>query len=911
MLSITTLKSASQASSYYEADNYYAKDSPEAQEASAWWGKGAQLLGLNGTVEPAQFQALLEGQLPNGQQLGRIENGEVVHRPGIDLTFSAPKSVSILSEIGEDKRIHAAHEKAVDATLSYLQTHAAQTRRSENGEIIFDKTDNLIVAQFRHDTSREHDPQLHTHCVLINATQRDDGQWRSLSCESFFDQKMLAGTLYRSTLAFELQQQGYTIEKTHADGRFEIAGIPKSLMDDFSKRRQAIEAALKERSLESAKAAEVATLLTRQSKQSIDREALHQQWKETCNQAGFDAKQAVQNAINQTQQKIPDINPQQAADHAVQYAYQHLSEREAVFTQASLLKTAVALSIGDALPQHIHAAITRAEKQHALLPITRESIAQWTTPHALRCEKETIDHLLDGRQILKPIANTERVDKFLSEKSYLNDGQKNAVHLILTTQDRIVGVQGYAGTGKTTMLAAVKEFAEAHGFHVKGIAPSAAAANQIREGAGIESSTLASYLLEHAKQGQLVKSESKTIFVLDESSMASTTQMNALLKSVHHNKSRLVLVGDTQQLGAVEAGKPFHQLQKAGMQTATMSHILRQKDAQLLQAVHHSITGDIQAALKKIGNHVSEIENKDRRLEQLAKHYLALSPEKRETALVLTPANEDRARVNTMIRNGLKQTGYLQGSASEQTVLINKGLTRAERMQAHHYAIGNVVRFNKNFTSLQIKSGDYLEVTHIDTKTNAVSLKSNDSKTIQWQPDKIAAKREGAIEVYQKEQRDIRVGDTLRWQRNDRQHSLINSETAKVLASIKLQNGKMISIDLHKPNHQHWDHAYATTVHAAQGKTCDIVIAHGESFRKNLTNQQAFYVTISRARYEVHLYTDDKQAYFKTLQKHIGEKTSALNDNSIRQKETSIKSNAFHEYTQITLLKSPGDREYC
>ena len=890
MLSISVIKSTDAVYSYYETDNYYAKDSPEAKETTHWWGLGAMHLKLEGFVDPELFNTLLEGRIVD-QQLGRTEGDKIEHRPGYDLTFSAPKSVSILSEVGEDKRIHSAHDKAVNAALGYLEKHAAQTRRSEDGKIIFENTNNFIVAKFRHDTSREQDPQLHTHCVLMNATQRSDGEWRSLSSEKIFDHKMLAGLIYRSHLAVELQNLGYEINKTHSDGRFEVVHIPQDIIDVFSKRREEIEKSLVERGLEGAKASEIATLTTRKNKQEIDRNLLHQDWQSQCKVHEFDVKKVIETAIEKS--TLFNSNSRDEAYISVRYANKHLSEREAVFPQQQVLSVALAHGLGKVLPDQVEKAILALQEKGELIQSKQKDIDApcWTTPEALRLEQDTINQMLDGRFALKPITSTENAERFLSDQSHLNAGQKEAIKLILTTPDKIVGVQGYAGTGKTTMLATLKEFANHQGFEVKGIAPSAAAANQLREGAGIDSATLDSYLLEHAKQGNYIQSASKVIWILDESSMASTTKMNELLVSVHQNKGRLVLIGDTKQLGAIEAGKPFYQLQKIGMQVAVMQTILRQKDPKLLEAVHKTIKGDIRAALDKIGDKVIEIENKEKRIERLAHDYLAMSPEQRQRTLVLTPANEDRQKVNELIREGLKQEKYLKGDERVTTTLVNRGFTQAERIHVDNYSIGDIVRFNKSYNSLGINNGDYLEVSTIDKNHNKIILKNSQGNLTDWQPDQIGGRRQGAIEVYQQEQRGLMIGDTIQWQRNDKHQGIINSEKAQVLsvkndsATVEFENGKIIKINTADRSHQHWDHAYATTVHAAQGKTCDIVLAHGESFRKNLTNQQGFYVTISRSRQQVFLYTDNKMAYIKALNKYSGEKTSIIDFSNIENRE--------------------------
>ena len=260
MLSIGALASAAQGASYYERDGYYAKDDPEHRAASAWAGKGAEDLGLKGPVDPETFKAILEGKVPDGSdtRLGRRVkdrgtpgSAEILHRPGRDLTFSAPKSVSIAALVGGDDRIVEAHDRAVTATLAWIEKNAAETRMKDpvTGQMARVGGQKIVAATFRHDTSRNLDPQLHSHAVLANMVQGEDGKWRSMANEGLYARQKLIGMLYRNELAGGLARLGYGIEKTHADGRFEIAGVSREAVEAFSTRRAEIEAAMAERNL--------------------------------------------------------------------------------------------------------------------------------------------------------------------------------------------------------------------------------------------------------------------------------------------------------------------------------------------------------------------------------------------------------------------------------------------------------------------------------------------------------------------------------------------------------------------------------------------------------------------------------------------------------------------------------------
>ena len=251
---ISAISSSAQASSYYEADDYYAGDGLSPSE---WQGAGAQALGLSGEVERDQFRDMLDGKLPDGQQLGTIRDGANQHRPGWDVTMSAPKSVSIMAEVAGDRRLIGAHDRAVKTALAFAERHSAATRVREGGKVDRQQTGNLVVASFRHDTSRAQDPQLHTHNVIMNATRDADGNWRSLEPRALYQLQKAIGAVYRQELAVNVRELGYEIEPGK-DSLFEIKGVSAEAIKAFSERAAQVEARLAERgqTRESASAAE-------------------------------------------------------------------------------------------------------------------------------------------------------------------------------------------------------------------------------------------------------------------------------------------------------------------------------------------------------------------------------------------------------------------------------------------------------------------------------------------------------------------------------------------------------------------------------------------------------------------------------------------------------------------------------
>ena len=775
MLSIGALSSAAQGASYYERDGYYANDDPDHKAASAWAGQGASNLGLDGEVDADVFRSVLEGKVPDGSdtRLGRRgKDGAIEHRPGRDLTFSAPKSVSIAALVGGDDRIVDVHDRAVKATLAWVEKNAAETRMQdpETGRMVRSGGQKIVAATFRHDTSRNLDPQLHTHAVLANMVKGADDKWRTMANEGLYERQKLIGMLYRNELAAGLTRLGYDIEKTHADGRFEVAGVSRETVEAFSTRRAEIEAAMAERNLgtsaDNPGLAERAALMTRAAKRDIDRGELRGVWERQAAELGLDARALVgeaaskaaepamqeretvrettaspESAVAGAQRAEPaagvdgapaernakaapalDTAPSGGAEHAgrpaagaVAWAMAHLSERQAVFARADLFAATLAHAPGTLTIAEVErevAGLEAAGTLHAVsLPGAEDSFA---TDRTVGEERETIESMRSGRGQGRAPMRGWQVQGHLN-KGPLTTGQKNAVTLILSAKDRVVGVQGYAGTGKTTMLDRARVLAEKKGYRMMGLAPSASAVQTLSSEAGIESETLQRFLARNAgvAEGRLTSKGAKemraafakTILVVDEGSLASTVQTRDLLRIANELRiPRVVLVGDAKQLDAVDAGKPFAQLQGAGMQTATMDEIMRQRDPALKEAVEASLEGEIGRAFEKLGPNVAEVKP-DNIAGAVAARWLKLSPEQRESTGVMAPSHALRQAINGHIRERLAREGRIHGPAMEAERLVSKGYTNAEKSLAGNYAAGGRGRLPPPLQAARCREG--------------------------------------------------------------------------------------------------------------------------------------------------------------------------------------------------------------
>ena len=923
--SIGAVANPSQGASYYERDGYYAKDSPEHRAASAWAGRGAAELGLEGPVDPDTFQAVLEGEVPDGsgRWLGRkTRDGDIHHRPGRDLTFSAPKSVSLAALIGGDDRIVEAHDRAAMRALDWFERNAAETRMQDpqTGRMVRTGGQKTVIATFRHDTSRNLDPALHTHSVIANMLLGADEKWRTMANEKLYGSKMLLGALYRSELAGELAKLGYGIEKTHSDGRFEIAGVSRQIIDAFSTRRAEIEAALDGRGLggtaENQHLARRAALMTRAHKRDVDKETLRETWARQAAELGFDAKALVASAMergpdgpekarNGEMEAAKDSPPTVArqadlfefaaqaarAREAVDWALAHLSERDAVFSGTDLLAAALAYSPGMSSIGTIERAVDDLKREGRLHDAPAlEGGGGLTTDKAVARERETITMMRTGEGRGKAPMRGWMVDRHL-RKGPLTAGQKQAVKLILSEKDRTVGVQGYAGTGKTRMLDRARTLAEKKGWRMVGLAPSASAVRTLAAESGIESETLQRFLARNAgvAEGRLTKKGAKemratfakTVLVVDEGSLASAVQARDLLRIASVLRiPKLVLVGDAKQLDAVDAGKPFAQLQQAGMKTAVMDEIMRQRDPELKAAVEASLAGEIGKAFGKLGSNVAEV-NPDNIAGAVAARWLKLSPEERERTGVMAPSHELREGINAHIRERLAREGRIVGPAMQTQRLVSKGYTNAEKALAANYAPGDVVAFHRTYKRLSVEKSEERRVAGVDHKKRTVHLEGPDGATVAWKPSEIGG-RKGGTEVYRTETVELRAGDRIRWTRNDTGLGIVNSGTAEVAGvrngrvTFRLEEGGKLTLTRGDPQLRHLDHAWASTVHAFQGRTVDNVIAAMEANHPRLTTAKAFYVEISRARDRAELVTDDAAALRERLETVTGERISAL-----------------------------------
>jgi conjugative relaxase-like TrwC/TraI family protein len=931
MFTIANVTASGQAATYFAKDNYYTE--AEGLDASQWLGAGAKALGLQGKVDKEAFLNLLDGKV-DGLELGRVSKdpeGNVMrqHRPGYDLTFSAPKSVSILAEVFGQQDVRLAHEKAVETTLAYVEKNLLATRAMRDGVLEVEKVDQVIFAQFRHNTSRTVDPHTHTHSVLINAGLRGDGVWRSLVNDTLYQNKKIIGAMYNAELASEIQKQGYDIERTDARGNFEIKGVSKAAIARFSQRTDQVHAALvaKGHDLDAPnfKDKEHAWRTTRASKKVLDHKEVIQGWRDSAQIAGIDGKALIEQAHTNAERNGTKPAAQISGAEAIQFATKHLFEREMVVSREQLLTTALTHGAGRVGSAAVMAAFDKAMLSGDLISAGHDALTakrsveseRWAVAQ-MRAEQGAGLQLMSGEQAAKQVTQYETAARIRFSK-----GQREAVTHALSTGDRFLANQGLAGTGKTTMLRALATLAQESGTDLKlyGMAPTGAAAKVMASETGVDATTLSMFQIEATRRKvafdklqRAAVEEGATLtrgrefWVVDESSFVSQVQMSKLVRLALDSNAQVLFVGDKAQLQAVEAGKAFEVMQKAGIDTSYMTEINRQKTEATKEVVGIIVGKDRQLATDAGGVPLTDppeiLLNQNARaftamerngmvqqredgelVASVVKDVVARGPDALRETVIITPYNRDRIEINNAMRAALRERGVLNHNERQETILESKGMTKAEMKEAQYYFTGDVVRFNRDYKAMEIAKGEYLRVAAIDPNGRVVHLQRKDGTAVEWKPGV-----HNQVEVYEEKERGIAVGDVIRITRNE--ETLKNGHVGVVTSLTPTGmniNVSGVAHKLHTDISKHWEHAYASTVHAAQGATARnavfmLRVPEGDAGKRtdNALKQMAtvfgnrsFYVGATRATHDMMLYTNDTNKA-RTLVAAQQDKTSAM-----------------------------------
>jgi conjugative relaxase-like TrwC/TraI family protein len=885
MLTISKPLSAGQARTYHHEEfsnaqeNYYTEGDRIRGE---WHGKLAEKWGLHREVREDHFHRLSEGQHPiTGEQLIRHQatreymnrRGQQVssmeHRAGWDATFSAPKSVSLTALVGGDERVREAHRESVDVALDELERYV-QARIG--GNLPADTTGKWVAAKFEHDSARPVEgyaaPQLHTHVVFFNLTETEDGEAHALQPRELYRTQQYATAVYRSELAHRLKELGYETERGESS-QPEIKGYSKEYLGASSPRRRQIEEHLAKEKQRGAGAAQIAAHQTREGKLELSHEAMQERHRTMAEAFGNQPERAVE-AAQKRRGQLKEEPGERTISEALTYSREKNLEREAVAEERELLTDALKRSMGAATVTEVKAEFEKQVLAGEFIERSNRAPGRaFTTSEMIDHERNTIQMMRAGQNQHAPIASFKTRREIAQAHSHLSESQRAAVERILSSRDQLTALEGVAGAGKTTSLAAIREAVKRNGYKVEGCAPTSRAAQKLEE-AGIESITLQRHLAgsQEPYDGQ------KRLYVLDESSLASTKQMNEFLHRLKDN-DRVLLVGDTRQHEAVEAGRPYQQLQEAGIATARLDEIVRQKDPALRDVVEKLSRGQVKEAMEKLDaqGRVHEIFDRDVRMASIAHEYVRQP----EGTLVVSPDNQSRIEINQTIHYAMQDAGKMRYREHEMRVLVaRQEITGADRQWAAQYQPGDVVRYTRGSKRHGIAAGEYARVEHTNEKENLVTVKRENGEQVTYDPRRLQG-----VTLYRETRRGFSEGDRVQFTAPNRERHIANRELGTIEKiddsgnlQLRLDSGRTVAFNI-KEN-PHLDYGYAVTSHSSQGQTADRVLVHvdTEQAGEKLVNRRLAYVAVSRGRYDAQVYTNDKGQLAEQLGRDVSHRSA-------------------------------------
>jgi len=817
-------------------EDYYS----EGQEVSGDWnGIAAERLGLSGAVTAAAFESLCDNQKPgtNERLTQRNKSNRTV---GYDFNFHCPKSVSVAYEFTQDERILDAFKMSVNQTMREIESEI-KTRVRKQGANKNRTTGNMVWAEFVHFTARPvngvPDPHLHAHCYAFNTTWDDEekkwkaGQFRDLKADApYFE------AAFHARFSRQLAEMGYRIERT-AKG-WELAGVPQRVLDEFSKRTEQVEQKAKELGIMSAKGKDGLAALTRERKQKgLSKPELKELWNA---RVSAEERANIQNSLRNEVSAAPKISEMKAMDFAMQHCY----ERASIVTDKELLRHALRFGMGDVDVAQIKRQLLRDE-------LIKENMdgRQWlTTKDVLAEEKRLIDFVADGKGKFKPFGS----GKYQFQNHKLSDEQRNAVRHVLQSTERVTAIRGGAGTGKTTMMKEAVAAIESTGQKVFTFAPSAEASRGVlRSDAGFANAETVEALLQNPKLQAQVRGQ---VIWIDEAGLLSVRTLARVADLAEKENCRIILSGDTAQHRAVERGDALRLLeQHANLQAAELTQIRRQKADAHKTIVAELRAGDLENAfrqLDKLGM-LREMDA-DQRHEALAAHYVA-TVKKGKSALVISPTHAEGERVTREIRAKLKAARKLAADEYEFIQLKNLQWTEAQRADGRNYQAGLVVQFHQNIAGF--RRGERVTVKTHDA--SGVMVERQNGGTAPLPLDMVAR-----FQVYESREIVLAAGDWIRITQNGftlDKRRLNNGDLKQVKGftkdgDIKLANGWVISKD-----YGNLTHGYCLTSYGSQSKGVDSVFVaeSSESFRA--ADREQFYVSASRFKEALTIYTDDKR----------------------------------------------------
>ena len=889
MLSTKTLSSSGQASHYFMgSDNYYQKDSIEAKDQSAWYGKGADALGLEGKVDSEQFNELLEGRLPSGQELGVIKDGNRKHRPGFDLTFSVPKSVSIVGLMGNDSRVLKAIHQSVDKVLAVIEKEAAQARTTSDGDTTYENTENIVAAKFLHDLSRECDPQLHVHTVVMNMTQRQDGKWRALASQmgtygqgaqkevnGFIERvrhnKKYYGLLFNSELAMALKELGYELEVNKKTGNFEIAGISEQSLRTFSQRREQIETMMNEKGFTSAKAAAMVTLTTRKNKEEVNRDVLRTEWQARCDVKGVDTFTEAKNVVEQSQQPKSERSPEKTiADYDTALLTQVLtdfSRDHSTFSENQLMNELLRTQLDRFIPIEAARDFLQQQINHNQLFVreTEQGDTVYITSQRVGVEKNIV---------LKASSSRERLSEWRLEKleKALNGHDHQAIRQALRSEALIHGVEYVQEQQKLDAIVPLIKLSQAAGLQPLILSPSSKASQKVSalvqsqhgwlkqfiSNLTDNSQTLTVSKFRYCMENEVFSSffnGHEGAFIIEDAQRLSMEDMHDLIHIAEKTNSKIIPLFNRKGMKHWSNSQPIELLQKSGMQFEILS-----KSESAENPVNREVSA---SSVKVLQDHILEHDSEEKALEALAVHTNNFVRSNINAKVVL-PNRSLAKQFEAITREKLLEHGLLSQEHIIATQLQPVYLKPYELASSSSYKVGMVVRFNEHYPSLGVGKEEYLQVIDAFHRKNQVLLKTASGKNITWNPNQVGGRKKGAVEVYSETMNAIHLGEKLKLNRSVRYKHLVSGDTLTVTGvsdkkiTALTEKGKSVTFDLANREEQHHGYYYSDTAYQSLHSNTDVILTYHSGQSSPIANNMLHSLMTHRDK-TLWCYTTDSE----------------------------------------------------
>jgi len=833
--------------SYYTGSSYY----KEGEVKSQWGGGAKEVLRLrDGAVHAEQLDMLFDGHVPDGNRVAKIKDGKWVSDSGRDFTFSADKSVSILAQGPQREAILASVMRSADKAMQYGEKEFAATRitNRETGKREVIGNQKIVYGLFREETSRMDDPAVHAHAPMPSLAFGADGKFRALFNQNFYNNHILLGQVFRSELAKDLKAMGYQIKKTGKHGQFEVKGVDAKVRQTFSKRREAMLEKAGADHEDPAKMSRI-NLLTRPNKSNLSRDALLPKWEAELKSLGTSFKEVSAKALAQEKTKIPDLRS------VVISTIKDKSETQRSFGKYQVLKAVMGETYGHFTIDQVQSELDH-QTEKGFIKQSKDG-KHYALSKTLEREKRVIEHMHTGHLQAKPFMPKQTAMEKITDKG-LTGGQINGAALILSSHDRATGIQGTAGVGKTTMLKTALPVVKEHGFELVGIAPTHKAVGELKDtGQFDKTMTLQQYLI--APRGGR-----NTVLVVDESSMMGTDQMLSLLSYANSKKlAKVVLMGDTGQMGAVAAGTPFKDMQNSGLRTAHIDQVVRQKNPRHREAIQHLSNENIITGFKRLAPEIHETTSGKLEMDAASRWHTLKDPK----APIIVQTNRQKDEINTAIKSKLK----LGDDSPELSHNILKAhhLTEEKKKFVASYEGATHIRFNRDYKNLGVKKGDILKIKSLHEDKAHITLKKG-SKTLKFHPAKDAVGK-SSTQAFREEKVSLGQGDRVRFTQSLKPKKISNNDFGFIKSvkdgkiTIKLDKGREISMEASSSNARFIDHAWANTAHAFQGTTVDHAIVVMPSKKSPLTTLNSLYTGASRHRLSVAIITDDKNRLQQNL----------------------------------------------